>query len=57
MGTELMKKMLEYLKIKGNSKTSLAVQKDNYAAKMYRKVVFEIINRNEEEDIMVCNLT
>ena len=57
IGTELMKKMLEYLKIEGYSKTSLAVQKDNYAVKMYQKVGFVIINQNEEEYIMVCNLT
>ena len=57
IGTELMKKMLEYLKIKGYPKTSLAVQKENYAVKMYQNVGFEIINQNEEEYIMVCNLT
>ena len=57
VGTELMKKMLEYLRTKGYSQTSLAVQKDNYTVKMYRKVGFEIINQNEEEYIMICNLT
>ncbi len=54
IGTQLMEKMLGYLKDKGYSKTSLAVQKDNYAVKMYQKVGFEIIDQNEEEYIMVC---
>lgn len=56
IGTALMRKMLEYLHSKGYSKTSLAVQKDNYAAKMYQKVGFEILDENEQEYIMICNL-
>jgi len=53
IGTELMKKMLTFLKEKGYAKTSLAVQKENYAVKVYQNVGFEIINENEEEYIMV----
>lgn len=53
IGTEMMKKMLTYLKHAGYSKTSLAVQKDNYALKMYLKIGFEIFDENEEEYIMV----
>lgn len=56
IGTELMKQMLELLKTKGYSKASLAVQKDNYAVKMYQKVGFKTIDQNEQEYIMVCNL-
>lgn len=56
IGTELMKTMLEELKFKGYEKTSLAVQKANYAVKMYRKLGFEIIGENEEEYIMVNTL-
>lgn len=56
IGTELMEKMLELLKQKGYKQASLAVQKENYAVKMYKKVGFEIIDENEEEYIMVCNL-
>lgn len=55
IGTALMKKMLELLKSKGYKRTSLAVQKDNYALKMYQSVGFEIIDENEEEYIMVCS--
>ncbi|MEM1485224.1 GNAT family N-acetyltransferase [Oscillospiraceae bacterium PP1C4] len=56
IGTELMRKMLEYLKSKGYSQTSLAVQKDNYAVKMYQQVGFEISDENEQEYIMICRL-
>ena len=56
IGTKLMKTMLSELKAKGYEKTSLAVQKANYAVKMYKKVGFEIIDENDEEYIMVCEL-
>ncbi len=56
IGTELMKRMLEELKSCGYKKTSLAVQKLNYAVKMYKNVGFEIVDENEEEYIMVCRL-
>lgn len=56
IGTKLMKTMLSELKQRGYKKASLAVQKENYAVKMYRKVGFEIIRETEEEFIMVCNL-
>lgn len=52
IGSELMKKMLVLMKEKNYEKVSLAVQKDNYAYKMYRKMGFEIINENSEEYIM-----
>ncbi len=54
IGTELMKSMLDLLKKKGYEKVSLAVQKANYAVKMYQNVGFEICDENEEEYIMVC---
>ena len=56
IGTELMKRMLEKLKSCGYRKASLAVQKQNYAVKMYKNVGFEIVDENEEEYIMVCRL-
>lgn len=51
-----MERMLLHLKETGYQKTSLAVQKANYALRMYLKVGFEIIDENEEEYIMVCEL-
>lgn len=56
IGTALMKKMLEELRNKGYNKASLAVQKVNHAVGMYKKVGFEIIDENEEEYIMICQL-
>lgn len=54
IGTALMERMLSHLKENGYQKTSLAVQKANYALRMYLKVGFQIIDENEEEYIMVC---
>lgn len=56
IGTDLMKTMLQELRRRGYEKASLAVQKANYAVKMYQKVGFEIVDENEEEYIMAINL-
>ena len=56
IGTKMMEKMIDYLKQRGYTKTSLAVQKDNYAVKMYLDVGFQIVDENEEEYIMVHDL-
>lgn len=56
IGTALMKEMLDRLKQQGYKQASLAVQKANYAVKMYKKVGFEIVGENDEEYIMVCKL-
>jgi ribosomal protein S18 acetylase RimI-like enzyme len=56
IGTELMRKMLELLRKDGYGKASLAVQKANYAVKMYEKVGFRTVDQNSEEYIMVCDL-
>ena len=56
IGTALMRDMLEFLKNKGYRRTSLSVQKVNYAVRMYQKVGFEVIDENEEEYIMVYRL-
>ena len=50
------KKMLELLKWQGYEKASLAVQKANYAVKMYENVGFRTVDENAEEYIMVCEL-
>ena len=56
IGSQLMVKMLELLKCQGYKKASLAVQKANYAVKMYENVGFKTVDGNSEEYIMVCNL-
>ena len=56
IGTELMKQMLMKLKMQGYKRSSLAVQKMNYAVRMYQKVGFQIVDENDEEYIMICRL-
>lgn len=56
VGTALMQAMLRLLKEKGYRKTSLAVQKDNYAVKMYQKVGFRIMKEQGPEYLMLCEL-
>lgn len=58
IGTKLMKRMLLELKNQGYEQTSLSVQKENYAVRMYmyNKVGFNIVDEDDEEYIMVCKL-
>ena len=56
IGSQLMVKMLELLKWQGYERASLAVQKANYAVKMYENVGFKTVDENAEEYIMVCEL-
>ena len=56
IGTKLMKEMLSLLKKEGYERASLAVQKANYAVKMYENVGFKKFDENDEEYIMVCEL-
>lgn len=56
IGTAMMERMLAELRLRGYRRTSLAVQKANYAVRMYKRVGFEIVDENEEEYIMVCEL-
>lgn len=53
IGTAMMRKMRAILKADGYQQVSLAVQKANYAVKMYKKVGFEIVCESEEEYIMI----
>ncbi|MHC1684305.1 MAG: N-acetyltransferase family protein [Clostridiaceae bacterium] len=55
IGTALMKSMLQQLKIHGYKQVSLAVQKENYAVKMYEKIGFQIKEVLKEEYLMVHN--
>lgn len=54
IGTALMQAMLRLLAQEGFPRVSLAVQKANYAVRMYRKVGFETVGENEEEYIMLA---
>ena len=56
IGTRLMREMLSLLKENGYRQASLAVQKANYAVRMYKNIGFRIIDENAEEYIMLCRL-
>ena len=56
IGEAMMRRMLELLKRQGWKKASLAVQKANYAVRMYEAVGFRTVDENAEEYIMVCEL-
>ena len=56
IGTDLMRNMLSLLKHNGYKRVSLAVQKANYAVRMYKKVGFIMVDENAEEYIMICEL-
>lgn len=56
IGTALMRGMLDLLRSKGYKQASLAVQKANYAVKLYEKVGFVTVDENDEEFIMLCRL-
>ena len=57
VGTRLLQELLESLRLKGYKRASLAVQKANYAVRMYRRAGFIKIDENNEELIMVCGLS
>lgn len=56
IGTRLMIEMIEYLRKSGYKKTSLSVQKENYAVKLYLKMGFKIIRENNEDYLMLLTL-
>lgn len=56
IGTSLMEEMLALLRKRGYKKASLSVQKANDAYRLYLKVGFTVVDENEEEYIMICDL-
>ncbi|MBN2164787.1 MAG: GNAT family N-acetyltransferase [Marinilabiliaceae bacterium] len=56
IGTKMMNKMINYLQKSGYKQTSLSVQKDNYAVKLYKKIGFEIIEENDGDYLMLLKL-
>lgn len=56
IGTALLDSILSLLKSENYKKVSLSVQKENYAYRMYLKAGFEVVDENNEEYIMVCDL-
>lgn len=56
IGTKLMEEMMLALQNKGYKQVSLSVDKTNYAAKMYQKLGFQIVEEKNEDYIMVKHL-
>ena len=52
----LIKNVLEELKKRGYKKTSLSVQKANYASEIYKKAGYYVYEEREEDYIMVYDL-
>jgi len=57
IGTRLMTEMIDYLQKSGYKKTSLSVDKENYAVKMYKKLGFEVVTENNDDYLMVLTLS
>lgn len=53
IGTNLMERMISYLKCNGYKKCSLSVQKKNFAFDLYKKLGFKVADETDEEYIMV----
>lgn len=56
IGKALIKNVLEELKKRGYEKTSLSVQKANYASNIYKKVGYYVHEERDEDYIMVYDL-
>ena len=57
IGSKLMWEMIALLKSKGYRKASLSVNKDNYACQMYGKLGFRVIKEQEEDYLMLLELS
>ena len=56
IGTSMMRAMLKKLRVRGYDRVSLAVQKANYAVRMYKDLGFRTVRENDQEYIMICDL-
>ena len=52
----MLRELLKLLAREGFERASLAVQKDNYAVRMYENAGFRTVGENSEEYIMVADL-
>jgi len=56
IGSALMARLFDALKRRGCARTSLSVQKQNPAARLYLRLGYEIVRENEEDYLMVKEL-
>jgi len=57
IGTRLMRCLLGHLAAEGYAKTSLSVDKDNYASRMYARLGFAVFAEQDEDLLMVRALS
>jgi len=55
-GTALLMNLFELLRGRGYSRTSLSVQKENPAVRLYQRVGYKVLYENEEDYIMIKGL-
>ncbi|MDR1564511.1 MAG: GNAT family N-acetyltransferase [Oscillospiraceae bacterium] len=56
IGTKLLKRLFDELAGKGYKQTSLSVQKNNPAFRLYQRLGYKIVSENEEDYIMLRSL-
>lgn len=57
IGTRLMRSLLGHLAAAGYARTSLSVEKDNYASRMYAQLGFTVVAEQDEDLLMVRALS
>lgn len=57
IGTRLMRRLIEVLAQSGYARTSLSVDRANYAAGMYADLGFVIVAERDEDQLMIRNLS
>jgi ribosomal protein S18 acetylase RimI-like enzyme len=57
IGTRLMRGLLGHLAAAGYNRTSLSVDKDNYASRMYARLGFTVLAEQDEDLLMVKALS
>ncbi|MDR2084470.1 MAG: GNAT family N-acetyltransferase [Bacteroidales bacterium] len=57
LGTRMMNKMIALMKEKGYRQVSLSITKGNPAIRLYERLGFKIIDENEEDFIMLLQLS
>jgi ribosomal protein S18 acetylase RimI-like enzyme len=57
IGTRLMRRLLGHLAAAGYARTSLSVDKDNYASRMYARLGFALVAEQNEDLLMIRALS
>ncbi len=56
IGTKLMKKLFDVLRDNGFTRTSLSVQKDNPAFRLYQRLGYRVVEEKREDYLMIKDL-